>query len=81
MADIHGIPDASMTVPEQSFMSVPLPDLTGSYPLQVSVPAGMLDDGEHIAAMSLPSELTGDMGPGELNLAPALKDDGSPEPS
>jgi hypothetical protein len=81
MADIHGIPDASGIAPEQSFTSEPVPDLTGSYPLQVGVPAGMLDDGEHIAAMSLPSELTNDMGPGDLNLASALTDDGSPEPS
>lgn len=27
MADIHPVPDPSMMVPEQSFTSVPLPDL------------------------------------------------------
>lgn len=30
MADIHGIPDASMMIPGQSFTGEPLPDLSGA---------------------------------------------------
>jgi hypothetical protein len=79
MADIHGIPDASMMTPEQSFDSVPLPDLTGSHPLQVNIAAGMDDDGDHGTAMNLPAELTdGDGTSLGLNLASSLTDDGSP---
>lgn len=80
MADIHGIPDASMMTAVQGFASEPLPDLQGPHPLQVSVAAGLQDDGEHIAAMNVPPALLGDLGPADLNLAPALRDDGSPEP-
>ena len=80
MADIHGVPSESMMTPVQGFTSEPLPDLGGPHPLQVRVAAGLQDDGEHIAAMNVPSELLNDMGPGGLNLAAALLDDGSPEP-
>jgi hypothetical protein len=78
MADIHGVPDASMMVAEQSFDSVPLPDLTGSHPLQVNIAAGLDDDGDHGTAMNLPAELTNGDTPGGLNLASSLTDDGSP---
>jgi hypothetical protein len=59
----------------------PLPDLTGSHPLQVRVAAGLQDDGEHIAAMNMPPGLLDDMGPADLNVSAPLMDDGSPEPS
>lgn len=79
MADIHGIPDASMMVPEQSFTSVDLPDLGGPHPLQVNIAAGMDDDGDHGAAMGLPAELAdGDGASLGLNVASSLLDDGSP---
>lgn len=79
MADIHGIPDASMMVPGQSFTGEPLPDLSGSRPLQVNIAAGLDDDGDHGTAMSLPAELAdGDGTSLGLNVASSLLDDGSP---
>ena len=80
MADIHPVPDASMMMPVQSFDSAPLPDLTGSYSLQVNIAAGLDDDGDHGMAMNLPAELTdGDGTSLGLNIASSLTDDGSPD--
>lgn len=79
MADIHGVPDASMMTPVQSFTGEPLEDLSGPRPLQVNIAAGMDDDGDHGAAMSLPAELRdGDGTSLGLHAAPSLLDDGSP---
>lgn len=78
MADIHGIPDASMMTPVQSFTSEPLPDLSGPHRLQVNIAAGLDNDGDHGTALGLPAELAHGEGTFGMNIAPSLTDDGSP---